>query len=133
MKAIFISLTPTDIVPFRGRALPENTRGVTPASVNKLYNKKQRFSISSLYSNFLDPNNEIFLNCDSIQLQPTIFKNETVSEQFIKNYGKNLIENCISFLEKNDKEKFVNYLNGNKLSICNMFIAKTYFYHTSLE
>tara|TARA_B100000686_G_C16624913_1_gene881305 strand:- start:828 stop:1109 length:282 start_codon:yes stop_codon:yes gene_type:complete len=41
MKAIFISLTPKYIVPFRGRALPENTRGVTPASVNKLYNKKK--------------------------------------------------------------------------------------------
>ena len=40
MKAIFISLAPTDIVHFRGRALPENTRDVTPASINKVCNRK---------------------------------------------------------------------------------------------
>ena len=101
--------------------------------INHLYNKKQKFSVSSLYSNLLDPNNEIFLNCDAIQLQPTIFKKETVSEQFNKIYGKNIIENCISFLEKNDKEKFLNYLNGNELSICNMFMTKTYLFKKYCE
>ena len=93
--------------------------------LNKLYEKKQKLSYNSLYSNLLNPNNEIFSKCDSILLQPTIFKKETAHEQFNKIYGKNIIDDCINFLEKKDKEKFENYLNGNKLSICNMFITKT--------
>ena len=101
--------------------------------INQLYNKKQKFSVSSLYSNLLDPNNEIFLNCDAIQLQPTIFKKETVHEQFNKIYGKNIIDDCINFLEKKDKEKFENYLNGNKLCILNMFITNTHFFNRFCE
>ena len=101
--------------------------------LNKLYEKKQKLSYNSLYSNLLNPNNEIFSKCDSILLQPTIFKKETVHEQFNKIYGKNIIDDCINFLEKKDKEKFENYLNGNRLSIGNMFITKTYFFKNYCE
>ena len=101
--------------------------------LNKLYEKKQKLSYNSLYSNLLNPNNEIFSKCDSILLQPTIFKRETVLEQFNKVHGKNIIDDCINFLEKKDKEKFENYLNGNKLSICNMFIAKNYLFKNYCE
>jgi len=101
--------------------------------LNKLYNKKQKLSHSSLYSNLLDPNNEIFSNCDSIQLQQTNLKNESILSQFNKVYGNNIIEECIGFLEKNESEKFKNYLNGNKLSICNMFITKVHFFKEYCE
>ena len=43
--------------------------------LNDLYNKKQKFSISSLYSNLLKTDNKIFSSCNVILVQPTIFKN----------------------------------------------------------
>jgi len=101
--------------------------------LNNLYSKKQKKSSKNLYSNLLNPNNEIFLNCDAVQLQPTILQNDTVLEQFKNVYGKNIIEDCINFLEKKDKENFKNYLNGNSLSICNMFITKSYIFKKYCE
>jgi len=101
--------------------------------LNNLYEKKQKLSYNSLYSNLLNPDNQIFLNCDAIQLQPTILKKETVLQQFNKVYGKNVLENCINFLGEKDKEKFKSYLNGNKLSICNMFITKIHFFKNYCE
>ena len=61
-------------------------------SHRSFYEKKQKLSYNSLYSNLLNPNNEIFSKCDSILLQPTIFKKDTVHEQFNKIYGKNIID-----------------------------------------
>ena len=37
-------------------------------------------------------------------------------------------ENCINFLSSAEREKFRNFLNGNKISGLNMFIAKTPLY-----
>ena len=61
--------------------------------LNDLYNRKQKFSFSSLYSNLLNPNNEIFKNCDVVQVQPIFLKNETVFQQFEKVHKKNILEN----------------------------------------
>jgi len=92
--------------------------------LNNIYNQKQKLSYKSLYSYLLNPDNQIFHNCEAVQLQPTILKQETVLQQFNKVYGENVLENCINFLQEKDKEKFRNYLNGNQLSICNMFITR---------
>ncbi len=96
--------------------------------LNNLYNKKQKVSYKSLYSNLLNPNNQIFSHCDTVQIQPTVLKKETVLQQFNKVYGKNIIEDCINYLEKDDGIKFKNFLNGNELNICNMFITKVHFF-----
>ena len=46
--------------------------------LNSLYNQKQKFSMNSLYSNLLNSDNQIFSNCDTILLLPTVLKNESV-------------------------------------------------------
>ena len=101
--------------------------------LNNLYNQKQKLSFSSLYSNLLNPNNQIFEDCDVIQIQPIILKKETVFQQFNKVHNKNILENCINFLASNEREKFKNHLNGNKLCGVNMFIAKTHFFKRYCE
>lgn len=92
--------------------------------LNDLYNKKQKFSISSLYSNLLKTNNKIFSNCDVILVQPILFKNETIYQQFNKVHKVNILEDCINFLQNDEREKFKKYLNGNKLSVPPLFITK---------
>ena len=101
--------------------------------LNSLYDKKQKLSFDSLYSNLLNPDNKIFENCDVIQVQPIIFEKETVFQQFDRVHKKNILENCINFLESDEKEKFKNYLNGNKLCGLNMFITKTHFFKRYCE
>jgi hypothetical protein len=92
--------------------------------LNGLYNKKQKFSISSLYSNLLKTDNDIFSNCDVILVQPIFFKNETIYQQFNKVHKVNILEDCINFLENNEREMFKKYLHGNKLSVPPLFITK---------
>ena len=91
--------------------------------LNDFYNKKQKFSIGSLYSNLLKPDNKIFSSCNVILVQPIIFKNETIYEQFNKVHKGNILDNCISFLETDERENFKKYLYGNKLCIT-IFISK---------
>ena len=101
--------------------------------LNNLLKEKQKFSFKSLYSNLLKPNNPIFLNCDVIQVQPIFLKKDTVFQQFENVHGKNVLENCINFLEKEDGNKFRNYLNGNKISGLPMFIAKAHIFKKYCE
>ena len=91
--------------------------------LNDHYNKKQKFSISSLYSNLLKTDNKIFSSCNVVLVQPIIFKNETIYQQFNKVHKGNILDNCINFLEINEREKFKKYLYGNKLCIT-IFITK---------
>ena len=46
--------------------------------LNNLYDKKQKLSFDSLYSNLLKHDNKIFMDCDVIQVQPIFLKNETI-------------------------------------------------------
>ena len=85
--------------------------------LNNCYNNKQKFSISSLYSNLLQSNNNIFKSSEAIQIQPIIFKNETVLQQFEKVHGKNIIAECANFLDGKLKNDFMKYINSNSLSI----------------
>lgn len=91
--------------------------------LNKLYVNKQKFSISNLYSKLL--NNNISLNnSDCIQVQPIIFKNKNLLEDFKEVHNTDIIENCIDFLNDETKSKFFEHLNQNKLFPLNMFITK---------
>lgn len=92
--------------------------------LNEQYLKKQNNSISSLYSKLLKNNNKIFENSETVLLQPLLFNNENLLEQFEKIYGKDILDNCANFLPDEDREDFLKYIKGNKLSICNMFITK---------
>ena len=79
--------------------------------LNNLYDKKQKLSVDSLYSNLLKPNNKIFMDCDVIQVQPIFLKNETIFEQFDKVHKNNVLENCINFQGTGEREKFKEHLN----------------------
>ena len=96
--------------------------------LNSYYDKKQKYNFSNLYSNLLKDSNILLNSSETILLQPTIFKNENLLEQFDKIYGENLILNCLNFLPNKDKNDFINFLKGNRLSICNMFITKPHIY-----
>ena len=85
--------------------------------LNKCFNNKQKFSVSSLYSNLLQPNNNIFNNSEAVQVQPIIFKKETVLQQFEKVHGKNIITECADFLDGKLKTDFLKFINSNSLSI----------------
>ena len=85
--------------------------------LDKCYSKKQKYSISSLYSKLLQPNNYLFSKSEAIQVQPIIFKGDTVLQQFEKVHGKNIIMECADFLDGKIKNDFKNYLNSNSLSI----------------
>ena len=63
-----------------------------------------------------------------MQVQPMFLKKDTIFQQFENVHGKNVLENCINFLETNDADKFRKYLNGNKLCALPMFIAKANIY-----
>ena len=93
--------------------------------LNDLYTEKQRSASGSLYSNLLKPNNEIFSKCEAVQVQPIVLKNENLYQQFKKVHKVNILDECINFLESDEKGKFREYLNGNSLSGLNMFIART--------
>ena len=73
------------------------------------------------------------MDCDVIQVQPIFLKNETISEQFDKVHKNNVLENCINFLDTEDAGKFRKYLNGNKLCVLTMFIAKAHIFKSYCE
>ena len=101
--------------------------------LNNLYNKKRNLSFSSLYSNLLNIDNQIFKDCDAVQVQPIILKKETLFQQFDKVHKNNVLENCVNFLTSREREKFLNHLNGNKICGLNMFITKTSFFKEYCE
>lgn len=92
--------------------------------LNKLINNKQKNNFSSLFSNLIKSDNSIFLSSDTILIQPTIFTNNNLLGQFEEIYARNALTDCISFVKDEDRNDFKNFLNGNKMSICNMFITK---------
>jgi len=101
--------------------------------LNNLYERKQKLSISSLHSNLLKPNNKIFADCDVVQVQPIFLKNETIFEQFEKVHKSKVLENCVNFLEMNEREQFKDNLNENKLCGLNMFITRVHLFKKYCE
>ena len=101
--------------------------------LNNQFSKKQKSSFKNLSSNLLKPDNPIFQNCDAVLLQPTFLKKDTVFQQFENVHGKNILENCINFLDTEDADKFRKYLNGNTLCVLAMFIAKAHIFKSYCE
>jgi len=103
--------------------------------LNNLFFKKQKFSISNLYSNLLNCNNEIFSSSEAILVQPVFFSRQNLYEQFntVHKTGVKLLEICSDFLNKKEKKNFLNYLNKNRLSCFNMFITKPKFFNSYCE
>ena len=92
--------------------------------LNDLLDNKQKYSSSNLFSKLLKNDNKNFDTNDSVILQPTFFETDSLRGQFVKNYGSKVLDDCLNLLDANDKNDFKDYLEGNSLSICNMFIAK---------
>jgi hypothetical protein len=91
--------------------------------LDEFLKNKQKFSTAKLFSKLLKNDNQIFDNSESILLQPILFKSDSLRTQFEKNYGSKILKDCLDFLEPGEKYDFKNYLEGNSLSICNMFIT----------
>lgn len=103
--------------------------------LNDLYFHKQKLAFSSLHSNLLSSNNEIFSNTEAILVQPVTFSKQNLIEQFntVHHTGINLLEICSNFLNKSQKKNFLNYLKKKQLSCFNMFITRPKFFISYCE
>ncbi len=91
--------------------------------LNKIYEKKT-ISISSIYDKMLDNFISNKKNFNSIMIEPTILKRESIVEHFINNHGPEIFDFLNEILDKNTYDDFNKYLKKNKFSTCNMFITK---------
>lgn len=101
--------------------------------LNSLFETKQKTNLSSLYSNLLNPDNKIFSSCDAILLQPTIISRQNLNSEFETIYGKNILSKCLDFVDEKNKVDFKKFLEGNQMSICNMFITKPNIFNSYCE
>ena len=92
--------------------------------LNDNYSKKQKLSFSSLYSQLLKPEENNIKDLESIQIQPIVFKNKNLLEDFKEIHNSNILEECLEFLENKHKKLFLNHLKENIFYPLNMFITK---------
>ena len=90
--------------------------------LDDIYKKKQKYSFSNLYSKLLKINS--LSNYDSIQVQPIVFKNRTLIEDFKIIHGTNILEETLDYLDSQHKKNFIKHLNQNIFYPLNMFIKK---------
>ena len=95
--------------------------------LNDFYTKKQRFAFSSLYSNLLNQSKSLE-NLDSIQVQPIEFKNKNLFIDFKEVHKIDILEDCLNFLNEDNKDLFLKHMNSNVLYPLNMFITKVVFF-----
>ena len=69
-------------------------------------------------------NNLIFQNNDVILVQPIIYRNKNLLEDFYSVHKTKILEDSSSFLSNDLKKDFLNHLNSNTLYPLNMFIVK---------
>ena len=96
--------------------------------LNNFYSKKIKITFSSLNSNLLQPNDHDFTKIDCVQVQPIIFQNKNLIEDFINIHKTDVIIQCANFLKDNNKELFLKHLGQNNLYPLNMFITKVKFF-----
>lgn len=96
--------------------------------LDKFYNKKQKFSSSSLYSKLLKKDNPILLENDVIQVQPITFKNKNLLENFKIVHDPNTLDDCLAFLPIDIKKNFLVHLNGYEVFPHNMFITSVSYF-----
>ena len=101
--------------------------------LNNLYSKKEKFSSVSLYSKLLSPKNDIFNSQEIIAPQPIIFKNKSLFKDFEEIHEKNILQDVISFLPKEEHYHFKRHLEKNTLHIGPMFITKKKYFEEYCE
>ena len=75
--------------------------------LNNLYNEKKKFTLSSLYSNFLSTKNPILTESEAIQVQPITFKNKNLFSDFEEVHKTSALKECMSFLGNDLKKEFL--------------------------
>ena len=101
--------------------------------LNEKFKEKQKFSSNNLNANLLKDNNNIFLNNDAILVQPIIYSNKNLFQDFRDTHKSNILEKSLDFLETKQKEKFRLHLNNNTLYGLNMFITKVKYFESYCE
>tara|TARA_B100001093_G_C26848195_1_gene1023837 strand:- start:787 stop:1602 length:816 start_codon:yes stop_codon:yes gene_type:complete len=86
--------------------------------------KKNKYSKNSIFKDLLTTDNKIFDKVDVLQVQPIIFKDRNLLEDFQIIHKNDILEKSLQFLEEPLKLNFRQYLKGNKLFPLNMFIVK---------
>ena len=92
--------------------------------LNRLYDKKQKFNISSLYSNLLRENNDNFKKNEVILIQPIIYQNKNLFQDFEDVHKTDILKETLNFFDTNIKNSFQTHLNSNVLYPLNLFIVK---------
>ena len=92
--------------------------------LNNFYSNKIKITFSSLNTNLLKPNDHDLTKIDCAQVQPIIFQNKNLIEDFINIHKTDVIIQCANFLKDNNKELFLKHLGQNNLYPLNMFYKK---------
>ena len=92
--------------------------------LNRLYDKKQKLNISSLYSNLLRENNDNFKKNEVILIQPIIYQNKNLFQDFEDVHKTDILKETLNFFDTNIKNSFQTHLNSNVLYPLNLFIVK---------
>lgn len=92
--------------------------------LNFFLDKKNRNSVNSIYNDLLSPENKILNHVDVIQVQPIIFKDKNLVQDFNSVHKNDLLIESLSFLNEPLKINFRKHLNKNILYPLNMFIVK---------
>ena len=81
--------------------------------LNNFYKRKQKKSFENLFDNLLKNNNLIFQNNDVILVQPIIYRNKNLLEDFYSVHKTKILEDSSSFLSNDLKKDFLIHLSSN--------------------
>jgi hypothetical protein len=101
--------------------------------LNRLYTEKQKFSPHSLYNKLLQPSNNVFNISDIIIVQPVVFTEKNLFEDFEEVHGKNILKESIMLLPKEHQEPFKKYLKKNILHTGPFLITKKKYFEEYCE
>jgi hypothetical protein len=91
--------------------------------LNDLYPTKQKKSKESLYNNLLSNENNLLKEFNTFQVQPIIFNNKNLFEDFKIIHKNDSLEKSVSFLNPELAKLFEKHLNRNIFYPLNMFIT----------
>jgi len=85
---------------------------------------KKNFSFKSVYSELFHPRDNFFFNTDVVQVQPIVFKNRNLIEDFHLIHKNNMLIKSLDYLDTEIKNNFFHFLSQSTLYPLNMFIVK---------
>ena len=91
--------------------------------LNNHYEQKQKKTTQSLFNNLLKENNPIFNKDKTFQVQPIVFKNKNLLDDFKIIHNNDSLEKSILFLDPGLQIAFKKHLLSIKLYPLNMFIT----------